>query len=598
MMARYKYQPFEDPNNDIRIAHILPGAFDDRIRLQISHRSLADIQLPAPRPPVDIEKIRASLPDGWKAEKVHEDWDQRVLFCEQRPDNADDTREYKTSWDHPDENFDKLAYRPLEPSPPNVGFDALSYVWGSPVDSVTAEIFEGRSSSTLPITTNLASAIRHLRLADSSRPMWIDAICIDQENIEERASQVRLMTEIYASADRVLVWLGEQSDSSDEAMALLKKLGEGVVFLEQDFMEISPEYTGYQPEPESSRSILELCTRPWFSRVWVSQEFCLGNRWTTLICGHTRIGRKTFRSALSYIQWRVVEVTYVRAKPFFMGLQSELFDHPRGSTYNDLMKAHRFRGCTDLRDKIYGVLGLSAEEFRSAIKPDYSAAIEDVYQTATLAEIQVSHRLDILLESFPHMDTLKTRSWVPDWSVPRARTPSRPGKVLFSCGASVAWAEVENNDLQCQGLQCDDIHFVGETVPGWVKSRDLIEDIVASLGILVSRMTADFPSFSHPQILKALALPLCLGCVQDRFWSRMVQPMVEDVVQWLSFRLGYVSTHTLQHRQTASVEQNLLQNLPYSNMFITTRGNIGIGTPGMKIGKHLTLQIDCTNVSR
>src|SRR6266536_764396 len=56
---------------------------------------------------------------------------------------------------------------------------------------------------------NLVSALRHLRLKDIARTMWVDAICIDQSNIDERGHQVALMTKIYSLAKCDLLWIGD-----------------------------------------------------------------------------------------------------------------------------------------------------------------------------------------------------------------------------------------------------------------------------------------------------------------------------------------------------------------------------------------------------
>jgi hypothetical protein len=82
---------------------------------------------------------------------------------------------------------------------------ALSYVWGhGPEDK--AIVVNGCRAS-------LDSALRHIRRHRETRavqPLWIDAICINQKNNAEKSAQVALMKGIYATAYRVIVWLGEE----------------------------------------------------------------------------------------------------------------------------------------------------------------------------------------------------------------------------------------------------------------------------------------------------------------------------------------------------------------------------------------------------
>ncbi|EAT86265.1 hypothetical protein SNOG_06434 [Parastagonospora nodorum SN15] len=89
------------------------------------------------------------------------------------------------------------------------GCQALSYVWGN-TDRTTIITCNGK---TLGITKNLYIALQAIRQPDRETTLWADAICIDQDNVEERNEQIKLMATIYSSAKRVLVWLGHSQDA-------------------------------------------------------------------------------------------------------------------------------------------------------------------------------------------------------------------------------------------------------------------------------------------------------------------------------------------------------------------------------------------------
>ena len=89
-------------------------------------------------------------------------------------------------------------------------YEALSYVWGRPVGSRTIDC----SGGMLLVTPNCEAALRHLRLTNRERVLWIDAICIDQASASEKGVQVPLMGDVYAHAARVLIWLGPGSDGT------------------------------------------------------------------------------------------------------------------------------------------------------------------------------------------------------------------------------------------------------------------------------------------------------------------------------------------------------------------------------------------------
>lgn len=103
---------------------------------------------------------------------------------------------------------------PLKHPPP---YKALSYVWGSPVGDVP--ICCGVQE--LLITENCVAALRKIRHRMKSRMLWVDAICINQQSLDERNHQVALMGDIYSKASEVIIWLGEEILFSNFNMSLL-----------------------------------------------------------------------------------------------------------------------------------------------------------------------------------------------------------------------------------------------------------------------------------------------------------------------------------------------------------------------------------------
>lgn len=111
----------------------------------------------------------------------------------------------------------RLEYTTLENDRP---YEALSYVWGSP--EFTQEI--RLNNKLFYITPNLETVLRHLRHSADERRLWVDAICIDQTNIDERNDQVGYMSEIYSHCSMDLFWLGEHDDEIVRGMAIIKKM--------------------------------------------------------------------------------------------------------------------------------------------------------------------------------------------------------------------------------------------------------------------------------------------------------------------------------------------------------------------------------------
>ena len=105
-------------------------------------------------------------------------------------------------------------------------YEALSYVWGSPRGTIPLSC----DDKELFITPNCDEALRYLRLADRSRVLWVDAICIDQgegeESVEERNHQIALMGDIYRTAARTLCWLGKGEDYTAGLFQLFHRVGQ------------------------------------------------------------------------------------------------------------------------------------------------------------------------------------------------------------------------------------------------------------------------------------------------------------------------------------------------------------------------------------
>lgn len=97
----------------------------------------------------------------------------------------------------------------LQPAPE---YEALSYAWGEPVLSDTL-CLDGRGSHA--ITANLRQCLVSLRKADETRVLWVDAVCINQNDTREKERQVALMGKIYQAAQRALIWLGGSSTNME-----------------------------------------------------------------------------------------------------------------------------------------------------------------------------------------------------------------------------------------------------------------------------------------------------------------------------------------------------------------------------------------------
>jgi hypothetical protein len=155
-------------------------------------------------------------------------------------------------------------------------YEALSYTWGKPIFTESLHLPNG----VLKITENLNSALRQFRLAAEPRMLWVDAVCIDQVNADEKSHQAAFMPQIYSAADKVLCWLGSGTDDTKHAIRNFKRLAveaEGFGISKDEW---SFNYEGIKLEcghsdiqdlmrTQSSYGLHAIYSRPWFSRLWV-----------------------------------------------------------------------------------------------------------------------------------------------------------------------------------------------------------------------------------------------------------------------------------------------------------------------------------------
>jgi Heterokaryon incompatibility protein (HET) len=171
-------------------------------------------------------------------------------------------------------------------------YEALSYVWGSeqkPNSLLIGDYF-------LPITLSLHEALLRLRDHALGRYMWIDAVCINQNDDREKEHQIGLMAHIYSHASRTIVWLGEAADDSDRAIENIRLAANGRSdfgvsekgrsrphvsaddLSGNDFSEfgLSKNYRRRPNLIPEEQGIVALLERSWFCRIWVSSRNMCG----------------------------------------------------------------------------------------------------------------------------------------------------------------------------------------------------------------------------------------------------------------------------------------------------------------------------------
>jgi hypothetical protein len=309
-------------------------------------------------------------------------------------------------------------------------FNALSYCWGDPSDRRPIQI-NGHKKF---ITSSLETALRHLRKKDEDLIIWADAICINQDDIEERGSQVQIMSEIYKSASSVIVWLGEEGDDSDCAMDTcadwggntLKPGAENRLYIIQHVVE-----GGFSERPRLA--IRNLLRRPYWSRLWIYQEVQLARN-VVVRCGVKEISWQSFaglyeawyqihrkkimlEQAVTAGNWDLIESCKLDKLMLFFDLRravKELAD----PAFFLLLRRTADQDCTDPKDRMYAVMSLGKDKTQYP-RPDYrkSVTFAEVYSRFSRARIRMTGCLDSLNEAASRLyDQKPDRGDLPSWS--------------------------------------------------------------------------------------------------------------------------------------------------------------------------------------
>ncbi|KAG6365473.1 hypothetical protein INS49_007084 [Diaporthe citri] len=323
----------------------------------------------------------------------------------------------------------------------------------------------------LPIGENLKDALVKLREMDFARIIWIDAICINQDDIKERNHQVHIMQTIYSKAAEVIVWLGPGSWEADKAMELIEQCNlNGIEKL-------------LDHEEDSLIGLSDIFMRSWWKRIWIVQEV-VAARDLVIHCGTRRV------------PWHFVAkiCREIRRKEFSQNAKSQIL---RSSGYRNFTALNDFRRermslakclqytrdyeATDMRDKLYALLGVASDISPEDIVPDYTKSTRTVFLDLVHFLATRRRSLDIISagrhlrpSTTPARSQLqpgdKTPSWLADWHVSQGLRPldSEGMDKASYCASRGANAVVRMDAfpmaLEVEGVLVDKIDFFGEAI--------------------------------------------------------------------------------------------------------------------------------------
>ncbi|KAL9073037.1 MAG: hypothetical protein Q9157_004894 [Trypethelium eluteriae] len=359
---------------------------------------------------------------------------------------------------------------------------ALSYVWGPPKPAKAVMV----NSCEVEVRENLYTALLELRRSDWVRQgikIWIDTLCINQEDLDEAARQVRSMRDIYMNAWQVVAWLGPPLPSTEVAYAavlwLARHMETGDRF--KDFVQL---YKGFLTNfnmwsirtdpyllwrPEVFSALRSFFANTYWQRLWILQELGMARIDAPILCGRHCASLQDIFTAAKLIsicerevgshistvsglfgqrqdmvaskdrqfgddvstparQWgRILQIMKMREQKYFATAR----EHQAAAL--PAFELARSANTTDERDKVFGILGIFCISQIASITPDYGLGLSETFIAFTRDLI---HNNDLTILRLVHHAvgdvTLKWKRFAPprefipgkmplgpNWSVPQ-----------------------------------------------------------------------------------------------------------------------------------------------------------------------------------
>jgi hypothetical protein len=299
----------------------------------------------------------------------------------------------------------RLEHIPLNDS---ADYEALSYAWHDP--TLFSEDHKHRrnvllvNGKCLEIGSNLAAFIKSARTRHGETPrIWIDAVCINQRDVEERSAQVLRMREIYQTARQVVIWLGPTSNHRDVAVTFLKLVFDNCPrgHEAQWFKNLMKDNT----LTTEWKAMAGFLSRAWWNRIWIVQEIVLAKE-ALILCGTASMTWTQLEHSLHYTSIALNDIktqlqdsgdhSLIRDRVRKIGRLTAIRRRKDNLNVVDVFDNIGGNECSDKRDKIYGLVGIIPDADLIVPEPNYSLDAEEVHRRAFGSLAVETRSLDFL----------------------------------------------------------------------------------------------------------------------------------------------------------------------------------------------------------
>ncbi|KAF2116413.1 heterokaryon incompatibility protein-domain-containing protein [Lophiotrema nucula] len=461
-------------------------------------------------------------------------------------------------------------------------FKALSYAWGNSKMTHTIHV----KNLEIRITANLHQALMQLRSQEDFLILWVDALCINQDDVVERNYQVRQMPKIYSAAQEVVVWLGEGNKQTDEIM-------EQIALTSDD----------HRKKKATEMSGLDaLFSLPYWKRLWVVQELAAANRTRrtcTLHCGEKSVTLGQFKAFLRkmYRQIKISNLTSIMQPRTLLSLSTP---DPSRPFVNVLWHSANLIA-SDPRDKFYGIRGISPKFYRDNIEVDYMIDFEHLCRKVMALMIKKERRLDVLC--YFHRYSVKPAfpSWLLDFSMQNGGITAD----TYSCDRGrKANAQIVNGILRTKGVcigsvvralkynktsRTDRYIWSPDTDLGLSSELELIQKVAFSTFQLAEHYPTEADEPKENRFLEMFSVGQ--QRVMDRLGREYLRRWRLLWQQRIAFEKGKMSSHQWQTHDEEFCA--IFPRLIGRSVFTTTAGNLGLGAGDMQEGDRICVLYGC-----
>lgn len=482
-------------------------------------------------------------------------------------------------------------------------YEALSYAWGSKDNPLEISFTDPSTNikASLLVTQDLALALRYLRLPQLSRTLWIDAICIDQENLEERGHQVKKIGDVYHTARQVIIWLGPATDDSGHAVRFLHEISariaiDWITFVIRPTTRADANWVNTQLpsllDDKTLNSLETLLQAPWFHRLWIWQEVLL-SRTAEIYVGHETWPWSDFRKAIVYM-WRTVTLdsTLPNVRWELAGLLRRVHQLVIREAFDgrllDYIEATIRCQFSDSRDRIYALLGLIFRgDCALELEPVYTQPASTVFQNIVLPYLRRESSLDTLACCELSENKPLSPSWVPDWS---NRTV---GNLIFLIGhlgnRSIAKADyISAGQLRATGISAAAID--GSQPAFTVEMQKVVApwEPVRMIERCSKYISTHQPYIDGGDIIEAFCRTLVADCFAQPHFS--IFPRFDESLAYVDD----ICRNSGKHNKSCSDYLIYLSAFFNGRCFVTTQeGYIGLAPLASKAGDQICIILGC-----